>query len=170
MVNCVVPGCFSTAKTVTIHRFPSNSILGKSWIKASNNDKLRKLSYEDIRKKIMGVCRLHFSEESYLRLTNKRTLKNNAVPFLLLPNIIIPIREKDTATLDIFEEKATHNQLNFYLQECTEIDVSAHLRYTNSPKSPHIRRSLSMKSEKEFSPKLQTGNNRKMQPLQKLWT
>lgn len=90
--KCIVPNCLGKDEK-TFHTFPANKDLGRKWITAIDSPVLKNLSYEDIRKKQLKVCKKHFNDNAYMGGISKPNLKFDAVPTVDVsnPNLI----EKD---------------------------------------------------------------------------
>lgn len=150
MVKCAVPECSSRANRVTLHRFPNNSALGRLWIQAIGNSELSKIPYEEVRKKSVGVCRLHFTDDSYLQQTKRPSLREFAIPSLLLQRSSEPM---DTLGINIDETMEDNvSEASFTLKDLKKGTMSPHLTCELHASSPHIRKSVSMTAETEKSP------------------
>lgn len=87
--NCVVPNCKS-GRHITKHCFPKDEYVGKKWLKAVKSPFLKKMSYNEIRKKRFAVCCLHFPENSLTSTKYiKPRLKVDTIPSLELPEKLI---------------------------------------------------------------------------------
>lgn len=154
MVKCAVPNCQLRANRITVHRFPHNSVIGQLWIQAIGKNELSKIPYEELRRKSLGVCKIHFTDDSYLKQTNRPALKDSAVPSILLPCLF---ENTDSNTIDASDtsQNVTSN-ISFTLQELKEGTMSPRMTYKSHVKSPHIRKSISMNIDEETSPKFRS--------------
>ena len=96
--------------------------------------------------KKVSVCRLHCADSCYSAQTNRPTLEPNAVP-----TVMFPISQTtSTVTATNVEVMQRQDELNIEINFPHIVQISLGLRYNMSPKSPHIRKSLSMTDGEKF--------------------
>ncbi|VVC99681.1 unnamed protein product, partial [Leptidea sinapis] len=69
--KCCVVTCASRRKDISFHMFPKSEIGLKKWLQCINCERLRGLSFQELRKQF--VCQNHF-EKRFLASTSDRTL------------------------------------------------------------------------------------------------
>ncbi|KAK3922849.1 hypothetical protein KUF71_001515 [Frankliniella fusca] len=90
--KCVVPGCTENTsrkpnqKPLSFHKFPSSPLFFEKWLLACKNEKLLTKPPEVVRKNAK-VCANHFTIESYNSRVRRTSLRWDAVPTLLLPDV-----------------------------------------------------------------------------------
>ena len=150
---CIVPNCKS-GRHITKHAFPKDEYIGEKWVKAIKSPFLKGISYEEIRKRRLFVCYLHFPDDSWTKNANVRPrLKPDAVPELGLPEKwikkekLIPRKPID---LPKNEEEVPNVEMDVYF-------MTPMLSYNSMPKICD----LSMKNEniRESSFKVKTSED-----------
>lgn len=128
---CIVPNCKS-GRNITKHAFPKDEFVGEKWVKAIKSPYIKGMSYEEIRKRRLFVCYLHFPDDSWSENSNvKPRLKPYVVPTLYLPEKWIKkkkLKPRKPIDLPKNEEEVPNVTIDFYF---TTIPV---LSYNSMPK------------------------------------
>lgn len=110
--KCIVPNCASKEEK-TFHVFPAKECIGRFWINAIDNPVLHDLTYAEIKKKKLKVCRKHFPDSAYMGGILKPTLRPNVIPSINVSNPNNTVMEKGIAGYEVrqssFEELIKFN-------------------------------------------------------------